>query len=64
MLVLFLLVSGCSSIVRPTILVVVVGIILASTGIELVPPVDLLRLDVIGVRSKKALVFFAGTGEC
>jgi hypothetical protein len=64
LLVLFLLVSGSSSIVRPTILVIVVGIILASTGIELVPSVDLLRLDVIGVRGQEALVLFAGTGEC
>jgi hypothetical protein len=63
LLVLILLISGCSSIVRP-ILVVVVGIILASTGFELVPSVDLLGLDVIGVRSKKALVLFAATGEC
>jgi len=63
LLVVFLLVSGCSSIVRP-ILVIVVGIILASTGIELVPSVDLLRLDVIGVRGQEALVLFAGTGEC
>jgi hypothetical protein len=37
---------------------------LASTGIELVPPVDLLGLDVIGVRGQEALVLFAGTGEC
>lgn len=64
LVLLFLLVSG-SSIVRPIFfVVVVVGIILASTGIELVPSVDLLGLDVIGVRGKEALVLFAGTGEC
>lgn len=64
LLVVFFLVSGSSSIVRPIFFVVVVGIILASTGFELVPPVDLLRLDVIGVRGKKALVHFTGTREC
>jgi hypothetical protein len=63
LLVVFLLVSGSSFIVR-SIFVVVVGIILASTGIELVPSVDLLRLDVIGLRGNKALVLFASTGEC
>jgi hypothetical protein len=63
LLVVFLLVSGSSFIVR-SIFVVVVGIILASTGIELVPSVNLLRLDVIGVRGNKALVLVASTGEC
>ena len=61
MLVLFLI-SLSSSLMRVLLFKVVIGIILvASTGFELVPPVDLLRLDVIGVRGKKALVLFTGT---
>jgi hypothetical protein len=59
-LILILLIDGSRSIVR-TIIIVVVGVIIASTGFELVPPVDLLRLDVIGVRGKKELILFTGT---
>jgi hypothetical protein len=60
-LLFFLFVSGSSSILRPLFKVVVVGVFLVSTGFLLVAPVDLLRLDVIGVRGKKALVLFTAT---
>jgi len=61
-LLFFLFVSGSSSILRPLFkVVIVVGVFLASTGFLLVAPVDLLRLDVIGVRGKKALVLFTAT---
>jgi len=62
-LLFFLFVSGSSSILRPIfkVVVIVVGVFLASTGFLLVAPVDLLRLDVIGVRGKKALVLFTAT---
>ena len=57
----FLFVSGSSSILRTIFKVVVVGVFLVSTGFLLVPPVDLLRLDVIGVRGEKTMVLFAAT---
>jgi hypothetical protein len=61
-LLFFLFVSGSSYILRLIFkVVIVVGVFLASTGFLLVAPVDLLRLDVIGVRGEKARVFFTAT---
>ena len=61
-LLFFLFVSGSSYILRLIFkVVIVVGVFLASTGFLLVAPVDLLRLDVIGVRGEKARVLLTAT---